>query len=190
MKGITGAILVAAAGAVLISGCAKPRAAARDGSPSDIIQEQANAITSAGGLAAVGMGVSRTVHHALEKAKLRGRGQLQHVLESKIDTMRQAFIAEIGEGEDSEYNALFTAASDSLASQILRGTMPSDFKYDTTGGMTSAWALMVLDPKVIADAFAAQADTARHQYTRFLASQAFEELEQEIKTFAAFQKQD
>ena len=189
MKGITGAIMVAAAGAVLVSGCAKPRVAVSDGVPADVMQEQANAIAAAGGLAVVGMGVSRTVHHALEKAKLRGRGQLQHALESKIDTMRLAFIEEIGEGEDSEYNAMFTTASDSIASQILRSTTPSDFKYDTTGGMTSAWALLVLDPKVIADAFAAQADTARDHYTRFRASQAFEALEQDIETFAAFQKQ-
>ncbi len=190
MSRIAGYIMVMSVAALVLSGCAKPRPIASERTPFDIIQEKANAITAAGGLAAVGMGSSRTVHLALEKAKTRGRVELAHILESKIDSMRKDFSEEIGEGADSEYNALFTSASRSVASQILRGTVPRDLKYDTAGGMTTAYALMVQDPKVIADAFAAQANTARHQYTRFRASQAFEELDKEVKKFEEFQKQD
>ena len=69
-------------------------------------------------------------------------------------------------------------------------SVPKDLKYATDGGQTTAWALMVQDPKVIADAFAGEANTQRHLYTRFRASQAFNELDAEVKKFDEFKKAD
>ncbi len=176
-------------GSTMMTGCAKTKVASEK-SPFDIIQEKANAITEAGGLAAVGVGTSRTVSLALDKAKTRGRVELAHILETKVDSLKKDFSEEVGEGADAEYNALFTAASKSVAHQILQGSVPKDLKYDTKDGMTTAWALMVQDPKVVADAFAAQANTQQHLYTRFRASQAFAELDQEIKKFEDFKAKD
>lgn len=158
--------------------------------PFEIMQEKANAITDAGGLAAVGIGSSRTVSLAMDKAKTRGRTELAHILETKVDSLKKDFSEEIGEGESAEYNALFSAASKSVAHQILRGTVPKDLKYETAGNTTTAWALMVQDPKVIADAFADQKNSAKSLYTRFRASQAFAELDGEVKKFEAFKAKD
>ena len=158
--------------------------------PFEIMQEKANAITDAGGLAAVGIGSSRTVSLAMDKAKTRGRTELAHILETKVDSLKKDFSEEIGEGESAEYNALFSAASKSVAHQILRGTVPKDLKYETAGNTTTAWALMVQDPKVIADAFADQKNSAKSLYTRFRASQAFAELDGEVKKFEEFKAKD
>ena len=158
--------------------------------PFEIMQEKANAITDAGGLAAVGIGSSRTVSLAMDKAKTRGRTELAHILETKVDSLKKDFSEEIGEGESAEYNALFSAASKSIAHQILRGTVPKDLKYETAGNTTTAWALMVQDPKVIADAFADQKNSAKALYTRFRASQAFAELDGEVKKFEEFKAKD
>jgi hypothetical protein len=154
------------------------------------MQEKANAITDAGGLAAVGIGTSRTMSLAMDKAKTRGRTELAHILETKVDSLKKDFTEEIGEGESAEYNALFSAASKSIAHQILRGTVPKDIKYETTGNTTTSWALMVQDPKVIADAFADQKNSAKALYTRFRASQAFSELDNEVKKFEEFKAKD
>ena len=158
--------------------------------PFEVMQEKANAVTAAGGLAAVGIGQSATVYLALDKAKTRGRTEIAHIIETKVESLKKDFSEEVGEGKGSEYNGLFSAASKSIASQVLRGCVPKDLKYATENGQTTAWALMVQDPKVIADAFAAEANTQRQQYTRFRASQAFNDLDSEVKKFEEFKKQD
>jgi hypothetical protein len=171
-----------------ITGCStKQPDGMQEDSPFVVMQNKANAITEAGGLAAVGIGSSRTVNLAIDKAKTRGRTELAHIMETKIDSMKKDFSEEIGEGQDSEFNSMFQAVSKSVAHQILRGSVPKDLKYETgEGGLITAWALMVQDPKVIADAFAQQANSARAQYTRFRASQAFAELDEEVKKFDEF----
>lgn len=188
MKRIAG-MMACAAVLVMAAGCAQTKVESEK-SPFDIIQEKANAITAAGGLAAVGVGTSRTVHLALDKAKTRGRTELAHIMETKVESLKKDFAEEVGSADGSELNELFSAASKHIASQVLRGAVPKDLKYDTKENMTTAWALMVVDPSVIADAFASQANTARHLYTRFRASQAFADLDSEVKKFEEFKKQD
>jgi len=189
MKRVVGCLVAAVVAVGLLSGCAKTKVAS-ERTPFEIIQEKANAITSAGGLAAVGIGSSRTVHLALDKAKTRGRTELAHIMETKVDSLKKDFSEEIGSADGSELNELFSAASKHVAHQILRGSVPKDLKYDTKDNMTTAWALMVVDPKVIADAFANQKNSARHLYTRFRASQAFAELDAEVKKFEDFKAKD
>ncbi len=189
MKRFVGCVAMVAVLVGFMSGCAKTKVTSEK-TPFDIIQEKANAITAAGGLAAVGIGVSRTVHLALDKAKTRGRTELAHIMETKVDSLKKDFSEEIGAGDDSELNELFSAASKHIAHQILRGSVPKDLKYETKNNMTTAWALMVVDPKVVADAFASQKNTAKHMYTRFRASQAFKELDDEVKKFEEFKAKD
>jgi hypothetical protein len=189
MKRVLGCLVAAVVAVGFMSGCAKTKVASEK-TPFEVIQEKANAITSAGGLAAVGIGSSRTVHLALDKAKTRGRTELAHIMETKVDSLKKDFSEEIGSADGSELNELFSAASKHVAHQILRGSVPKDLKYDTKDNMTTAWALMVVDPKVIADAFANQKNSARHLYTRFRASQAFSELDAEVKKFEDFKAKD
>jgi hypothetical protein len=171
-------------------GCKSPTKTTSAKTPFEVMQEKANAITEAGGLAAVGIGTSQTVSMALDKAKTRGRTEIAHIIETKIDSLKKDFSEEIGEGKGAEYNALFSAASKSIAHQILRGSVPKDLKYETAAGNTTAWALMVQDPKIIADAFNGEKNTQAALYTRFRASQAFKELDDEIKKFDEFKQKD
>ncbi len=189
MKRVVGCLVAAVIAVGFMSGCAQTKVASEK-TPFEIIQEKANAITSAGGLAAVGIGSSRTVHLALDKAKTRGRTELAHIMETKVDSLKKDFSEEIGSADGAEVNELFSAASKHVAHQILRGSVPKDLKYDTKDNMTTAWALMVVDPKVIADAFANQKNSSRHLYTRFRASQAFAELDAEVKKFEEFKSKD
>ncbi|HAS83592.1 MAG TPA: hypothetical protein DCS43_13215 [Verrucomicrobia bacterium] len=189
MKRIAG-IVGCAVAVALVSGCAAPRKVQSEKTPFEVIQEKANAITAAGGLAAVGVGSSKTVHLALDKAKTRGRTELAHIMETKVESLKKDFSEEVGTADSSELNELFSAASKHIASQVLRGAVPKDLKYDVQDGMATAWALMVVDPSVIADAFDNQANTARNLYTRFRASQAFAELDAETKKYEEFKKQD
>ena len=171
-------------------GCKAPVKTTSAKTPFEVMQEKANTITEAGGLAAVGIGTSQTVALALDKAKTRGRTELAHIIETKVDSLKKDFSEEIGESKGAEYNALFSAACKSVAHQILRGSVPKDLKYETGNGTTTAWALMVQDPKIIQDAFNEQKNSQAALYTRFRASQAFKELDDEVKKFDDFKNKD
>jgi hypothetical protein len=55
-------------------------------------------------------------------------------------------------------------------------------KYETAEELSAAYAVMVLDPKVIADQLAQEKDL----YARLQKTKAFAALTQEVKTYEAF----
>jgi hypothetical protein len=174
--------------ACALSGCRTPKKVVQK-TMFELMQERASAITDAGGLAAVGIGSSRTAGLSLEKAKTRGRAEMARIMEAKVSTLQKDFREEIGEDENAEYNALFSEATKTLASTVLRGSVPKDLKYEPQGSMFQACALMVMDPKVIAQAFENQKNSQKALYTRFRASQAFKELEADVEKYESFKKE-
>jgi hypothetical protein len=175
--------------AVLVAGCATaPKRDKRAKRMFEKFQEKAQDIIAAGGLAAVGIGESRVVNTAMDKAKYRGRQEIAIAIEAKINALQKSFTEEIGEGEGSEYNALFSTAGKLVTSQELRGSHPKALDYEKNANTVTGYALMVLDPKIIANALQDQVNTARHLYTRFRASQAFAELDEEVKKFEEYKR--
>ncbi len=172
----------------IAAGCRTVVVDGRD--PFVILQERAQESMEAGGLAAIGVGTSLSQSTAIDKATLRGRTQIAHMVETKIDSLKKDFAEEIGADAGAELNELFSTAAKNLAHQLLSGTGATDVRYRTEGKLTTAWALMVLNPQMLSTAIKAQANTQRHLYTRFRSSQAFEELQREIKEFEAFKRRD
>jgi len=173
---------------VLIAGCRTTQHDTRD--PFVILQERAQAARDAGGLASVGMGTSLSQPLAIDKAKTRGRTELAHMVETKVDSLKKDFAEEVGDVPSAEYNELFAAASKNIAHQLLTGTGATDVRTRSDEKLTTAWALMVLNPQILATALEANAGAQRHVYTRFRASQAFEELQREIEKFEEFKRKD
>ncbi len=159
-------------------------------SPFEAMQDKANAITAAGGIATVGLGNARTTALALDKAQNLGRQQLAFILSTKIDTLRKSFQEEIGADNAGELNHMFSTASKILVSRHLKDNIAKDIDYKIKDGETKAYALMILDPKIIPDAFTAQAKTQRHLYTRFRASQAFSDMDKELAQYEKWKKKD
>jgi vancomycin resistance protein YoaR len=174
---------------IVASGCRTMPVTSSVDTPFQKMQEQAAQITDQGGLAAVGVGTSSSIQLALEKAKTRGRAELAQIVETKVETMRKSFTEEVGESKIQDYDAMFTAVSKVVASQVLRGTVARDMRYDMQGGKITAWALMVQNPKLLADVFEAQLNAQKALLTRFRASTAFQELEKEVKAFEAYKKE-
>jgi len=154
----------------------------------ETLQEKANAASAAGGIAAVGIGEAESLNKALDRAKNRARAEIARMVEIKIDNLHKDFLAEIGEDEGSAFNALFTNACKLLISRILRSGVPRALKYEKKGATAIGYALIVVDPKDIADAFAQHDETQRRLYTRFRASQAFEQLDKEIRKFSEYKR--
>ena len=172
----------------LVAGCRTVPKTSSDGSVFGALQEKAAKITATGGLAAVGIGESRTIALAIDKAKVRARTEMAHIISTKVDSLRKQFAEEIGEGKGSEVNALFSSADKHLASQELAGTAPTDIRYSTKEGITTAYALVEQNPKILASAMENAGQKNKNMYTRFRASQAFKELDEEVKKYEEFKK--
>ena len=172
----------------LAAGCASSPRTTSDKDVFGVLQEKASKITASGGLAAVGIGESRTIALAIDKAKVRARTEMAHIISTKVDSLRKQFAEEIGEGKGSEVNAMFSSADKHLASQELAGTAPTDIKYQTKDGITTAYALVEQNPKILASAMENIGQQNKNMYTRFRASQAFKELDDEVKKYDEFKK--
>ena len=168
------------------SGCKSKPKMDSDKTMFDHMQEEVGKITQKGGMAAVGLGESRNTQLAITKAKVEARKNLAQLVTVKIENLEKAFVEEVGEASGSEMNELFSSATKQITSQTLQGTTPKEQKYEVNDGITTAYVLMVLNPEVLHDSL--KNNNKKHLYERFRASQAFEELDREMKEYEAAEK--
>jgi len=164
-------------------GCNSPPKTDSDESVFDFMQKQVADITDDGGMAALGIADSRNVQVAIAKAKLAARKNLAQLVSLKINNLEKQFIEEVGEAKGSEMNELFSSATKQVTSQKLQGSVPKMQKFDEKDGITTAYILMVLDPKIVDAALQGGGNNAKHLYERFRASKAFKELDEEVKAY-------
>jgi len=164
-------------------GCSSPPKTDSDGSVFDYMQKQVKERTDKGQMAALGIAKSSDVQAAIAKAKLVARKNLAQLVSVKINNLEKQFIEEVGEAKGSEMNQLFSSATKQVTSQKLQGTVPKMQKYDEKNGVTTAYILMVADPKIVDEALKGGGNNAKHMYERFRASKAFKELDDEIKAY-------
>ncbi len=144
-------------------------------------QKIAAGTVEAGGLAVVGISKSKSLELALDKAKINGRIELARMLDARFEALEKAFSAETGIPYDSLLLSGFNASAKIIKQQIA-GSVAQTLKYETVGEISTAYAVMALDPKIIADQLSKETDL----YARLQKTKAFAALTQEIKTYAAF----
>lgn len=145
------------------------------------MQKLSAKLVEAGGLAAVGTGESKSLDLALNRAKVNGRKELIQVLTARLAVLEKAFSEETGIPFDSLFLSGFNNAEKALAGQI-SGSIAQTLKYEATGHTFTAYAVMVLDPKAIANQLAKE----KELYARLQTTKAFGEFDKEVKAFAAF----
>ena len=145
------------------------------------LQKVAAGTVEAGGLAVVGISKSKSLELALDKAKINGRIELARMLDAQFDVLEKAFSAETGIPYDSLLLSGFNTAAKIITQQIA-GSVAQTLKYETAGELSTAYAVMVLDPKVIADQLAKETEL----YARLQKTKAFAVLTQQVKTYDAF----
>ncbi|MFC1585679.1 hypothetical protein ACFL5V_09050, partial [Fibrobacterota bacterium] len=126
---------------------------------------------------------SQDLQTAINKVELETRGALTRALESKNSSLQKRFTEEVGD----EYLEHFTQVTKNVASRVLQGTtlMESPYQEVKDTGYR-AFGLMVMDPKVFAEALAAEMAANEAMKTRWLASKAYKELDEEAKAFDKF----
>jgi hypothetical protein len=145
------------------------------------MQSKTAAFIAAGGLAALGTAESKSLDLALNKAKADGRKELARLLTVRVEALDKAFTEEAGIPADALILSGFNNAT-RIINQQIAGSVAHTLKYETAGDLFTAYAVMVLDPKVIADQLAKE----KELYERLQKTKAFEAFNQAAQSFAAF----
>ncbi|MFA7256828.1 MAG: hypothetical protein WC047_04570 [Kiritimatiellales bacterium] len=179
------------ASAILLTGCSSTPPAPASAVlkpppclPSPLLGEMQNLsseIVKTGGLAVIGTGESKSLELALNMAKKNGRIELARMLTARIEMLGKAFSEETGIPYDSLFLSGLNNAAEIITKQQIVGSVAQTLKYESTGHTFTAYAIMVLDPKVIADQLAKETDL----YAKLQSTKAFETLNQEITAFQA-----
>ena len=132
-------------------------------------------------LFSVSAATSRDVQMASNKAKTAARVDLAQQLETKMNNLTKNFQEEVGEGDDSELLQQFSSATKSVTSQTLNGSRMDQQQILPERGIYRAYVLMSIP---IGDAnrqLMQKIQENKNLYTRFRATEAFTELDEEIK---------
>jgi hypothetical protein len=123
---------------------------------------------------------SQRMQVALDKASTSARGELATSLETKVESMTKSFTEEVGDDLRQQY----TSAQKTVTSQVLRGTSPAEREvYQQDNGTYQAFVMMELPVGKAAKDLMSKLQQNEEMYTRFRASEAFEEMNKAVEEY-------
>jgi hypothetical protein len=137
----------------------------------------------------VATATSQDMQTAVDKAKQDGRVEIGRQLDVRVAGMSKRFVEETGLNDDAELLGMFTQVSKTVVSDSLNGSRMAKQKLDREGGTYRAFVMMEMP---IGEANARFLEKIRSQerlYTRFRASEAFEELDREVQAYEDWKRQ-
>lgn len=133
--------------------------------------------------------MSQDMQLAIDKAKQQARADLASQLEVKVQGLTKKFEEEVGVNQDAELLSQFTQVSKSVVSNVLNGTRLSKNDIVIESGIYRAYVLMELPLGAANQALMQQIKDNQNMYTRFRATQAFDELEKDVEKYEEFKKE-
>jgi hypothetical protein len=136
---------------------------------------------------------SQDLQLAIDKAKQEARLDIAENLESHIMGLIKKFDEEVGGVEDAELLTQFTKVSKNVVDQTLVGSRENKTKVKQEGNGYRAFVLMEFPVGKAREELLKQlsSDENMQLYTRFRASQSFQELKEEIENLREYkEKQD
>ena len=162
-------------------GCASSGQVMKKGLP-DWYKNPPNA--DEGQLYSAAVGQSRDMVVATKKAKVDARSDLAQQMATKVQNLEKLFSEEVGTDAESELLEQFTSVTKAIASETLHGSQEEEKEvHDLEDGTIRVYVLMSLPIGAANQALMAKIKANEHLYTRFRASQAFEELNAEIEAY-------
>lgn len=140
-------------------------------------------------LVGVASATSLDLQTAIDKAKQDGRAEIARQVDTRITGMSKRFIEETGLDDDAELLGMFTQVSTSVVSDSLTGSRIAKQEMNRHGDGYRAYVMMEMP---IGEANARFVEKIRAQerlYTRFRASEAFEELDQMVDEYEEWKKE-
>lgn len=132
---------------------------------------------------------SKDLQLALDKATQAARADIAQQAEVKISGIQKAFQEEVGAGDDSELLQQFTQASKSVFSTQLVGSRIKEQKLVKDRQGYRAYVLAEYPVGAAAKALMQQLSKQKNLYTRFRASQTFDELNKEVEKYEKWKKE-
>ncbi len=132
---------------------------------------------------------SRDLGLAIEKAVTNARAEIARQYEVKVQGLTKSFQEEIGSSEDSEINQLFTQTVKTVVSTTLMGSRASKTKHVRDGNNFRAYVLVEYPIGAANQAFMNALKAQKNMYTRFRASEAFKEMDEEVQKYEEWKKE-
>lgn len=132
-------------------------------------------------LTAVATATSRDMQMAVQKAKTTAQADLAQQLSTKLGNLTKQFQEETGEQEGSELLTQFTSATKTVTSETLVGTKVDQQQILPEKDIYRVYVLMSLPIGKANQMLMEKLKADQALYTRFRSTQAFEELDKEVK---------
>ncbi|NQV16048.1 LPP20 family lipoprotein [bacterium] len=126
----------------------------------------------------VGMGESRKMDLAIDKAKQAGKVELSERISAKVQSQVKSFTQEAGMSEDTQIMEFYQSTSKTVTNNTLNGvTVLKRYPYKKSGGTWLAYVQMGLKKDAVNNEVVSLIQNEEALYAQFKASQAFQELE-------------
>jgi len=189
MRTIWTALLFVAAG-ILAAGCGGGTSTMTSADTGDIPAWYAHVPTDSNYIYAVNTATSQDMQLAYDKATTAARAELGRQMEVKVSALQKRFEEETGVAQDAQLMQQFTQATKTVVSTTMSGTQVKDKSYVKDGNLYRAYVLVEY-PMGAANAALLQAIKQNElMYTRFRASQAYKDLDQEAKKYEDQKKEE
>ncbi len=132
---------------------------------------------------------TREIKMAINNAIQAGRAELSRQIATKVSAMMKRFQEEVGADEDAEFLSMVTDVSKAVSSEVISGSRAAKQKVLKESVGYRAYVLMELPIGMANAALMEKIKANKNMYTRFRASQAFQELEDEVEKYEQFKKE-
>lgn len=132
---------------------------------------------------------SQDMQLALDKATTDGRAELGRQTELRIQGLQKRFDEEVGVNADAQLMSQFTQANKTVVSTTLSGTRVKSHELCKDGNLWRAYVLVEYPIGAANEALLQQIKKNNEMYTRFRSSQTLKELDNEVKKYEEWKKQ-
>ena len=136
-------------------------------------------------LYAAASATSRDLQVALQKARINAQADLAQQLNNRLANLTKQFQEETGMAEDSALLSQFSSATKAVTQQTLEGARVDQQQVLPEKEVYRAYVLMSLPLGQANQLLMSKLKANQELYTRFRATQAFDELDKELKSAAA-----
>jgi len=137
----------------------------------------------------VNSSTSQKMQLALDKAKTGARNDIAQQMEVKMQSLEKSFEEEIGSADDTELNTFYNQTMKAIASQTLNGSRVKKQDVQKEGKSYRAYVLMELPLNDFREKLVNKVKDNKQLYQRFRASQAFEDMEEDVKEYEEYKQQ-
>lgn len=133
---------------------------------------------------------SQDMQLAVDKAVTGARTEIGRQVEVKIQGLQKKFEEEVGGGANAELLQQFTSTSKTIVSTVLSGSRVEKQEQFQDGQMWRAYVLVQYPLGAANEALMQSIKSNEALYTRFRSSQAFKDLDDEVKKYEDFKAKD